>query len=137
MLPKGYNWLWVIGCIILAGSLMRSAGSKLNKIDPPNDDWFQTEVVNQGKPVLVKFGAEWCGPCRAMEPVLAELSKSMAGHIHVVEIDVDKHPGLASHYRISAIPRLFLFDHGKVVADRVGSETRDGLLKWIDEHFSK
>lgn len=99
---------------------------------PPNDPWFQSVVVKSSRPVLVKFGAEWCPPCREMEPVLDDLSSQMSSQIKVIRIDVDQMPELASHYGVSSIPRLILFKNGNIIGDRKGyHDTRD-MTKWIN-----
>jgi thioredoxin 1 len=96
---------------------------------PPTDAWFQSTVISRSEPVLVKFGADWCGPCRMLEPELDQLASR--GHVAVVRVDVDQHPNLAQHYGVSAIPRLLLFNHGKVVADRVGFADQQQLQNWV------
>lgn len=101
---------------------------------PPNDAWFQSAVVSQSEPVLVKFGADWCGPCRMMEPVLDQFAAHIDGRVGVVRVDVDQHSNLAQHYGVSAIPHLFLFRHGRVVADRVGSADEEQLRTWVAAH---
>lgn len=98
---------------------------------PPDDGWFQSAVIQQSQPVLVKFGAEWCGPCRAMEPVLDQFEARMGGQVGVVRVNVDQHPNLAQHYGVSSIPRLMLFRSGKVVADRVGYADEQQLQSWV------
>lgn len=100
-------------------------------IEPPNDAWFQSAVVNRSEPMLVKFGANWCGPCRAMEPELHKFSATHSGSVGVVQVDVDQHPELARHYHVSSIPRLFLFQNGKVIADRVGFMNSQQLNEWV------
>jgi thioredoxin len=98
---------------------------------PPTDPWFQQVVVAEQRPVLVKFGATWCGPCQAMEGQLDQFQASNGGAVAVVRVDVDQHPGLARHYGISGIPHAFLFEQGKVVADRVGYLDSQQLREWV------
>ncbi len=129
--------LWAFAIFFVAWLLMSNRDSKPVNILPPNDEWFQAEVVTQEIPVLVKFGAQWCGPCRAMEPILEELSKTMNGRVKVVEIDVDQRRELAVHYKVSSIPRLFLLDHGNMVADHVGSLDRKELEVWIGKNIRR
>jgi len=100
-------------------------------IQPPSDAWFQEQVVDQPGLVLVKFGAPWCGPCRMVD---AELDKLDARGVRVVRINVDQHPELARHYRVSSIPRIFLCSHGVTVADRVGYADQQQLKSWIAAH---
>ena len=98
---------------------------------PPDDPWFGQAVVAQPDLVVVKFGAEWCGPCRMLDPELSELGNSMRGLAQVVRIDIDKHPELARHYGVSSIPRMFVFYHGKILADRVGYADHNQLREWV------
>lgn len=103
-------------------------------IGPPDDTWFQAEVINRPEPVLVKFGANWCGPCRMLEGELDKFASDTHGRIAVVRVDVDKHPNLAQHYRVSSIPRLLLFQQGQIVADRVGFADARQLESWALAH---
>lgn len=103
-------------------------------IGPPDDTWFQAEVINRPEPVLVKFGANWCGPCRMLEGELDKFASDTHGRIAVVRIDVDKYPKLAQHYRISSIPRLLLFQQGQIVGDRVGYADHQQLESWVLAH---
>jgi thioredoxin 1 len=102
-------------------------------VQPPNDPWFQSVVVKSSRPVLVKFGAEWCPPCREMEPVLDDLSSQMSSQVKVIRVDVDEMPELASHYGVSSIPRLILFKNGKVVADRKGYSDSKTMKQWLSK----
>jgi thioredoxin len=99
---------------------------------PPADTWFRASVLDQRRPVLVKFGATWCGPCRAVDAQLTQVAH--CGPARVVKIDVDSRPDLARHYGITAIPRMLLFKDGKVVGDRTGYASADDLRSWIADH---
>ncbi|MDZ4852496.1 MAG: thioredoxin family protein [Pirellulaceae bacterium] len=134
---KQNTWFWIIAIFIGVMVFREFRSTASPKIVAPNDPWFQSEVVNQSTPVLVKFGAQWCGPCRAMEPTLEELTKTMRGKIAVVDIDVDEHPKLAEHYRVLSIPRLFLFDHGEIIGNRVGALDLKELESWIGSTIQK
>lgn len=101
---------------------------------PPDDPWFRSTVTSRPEPVLVKFGAEWCGPCRMLDPELDQLASNLRGRVEVVRVNVDQRPDLAQHYGVSSIPRLFLFRHGKVVADRVGYADNQQLREWVASH---
>lgn len=103
----------------------------LMPVQPPDDPWFDSVVVQSSRPVLVKFGAEWCPPCQAMEPVLDDLASQMSSDVKVIRVDVDQMPALASHYSVSSIPRLILFRNGKVIADRKGYHDTADMKQWI------
>ncbi len=102
---------------------------------PPDDLWFQVRVVESQKPVIVKFGADWCGPCRAMDSELAQLRSRYSGKINVVEIDIDEKPHLADHYGVSSIPRIFLFNNGRIKKSRTGYASHKELLSWSKSYL--
>jgi thioredoxin 1 len=102
---------------------------------PPADADFQRAVVDQAGPVLVKFGAEWCGPCRALDPQLDRLESDWRGRLTVIRIDIDEQPELASHYSVSSIPRMLLFRDGEVVGDRLGMMDSEALSAWVEPHL--
>lgn len=74
---------------------------------------FQDLIQGDG-PVLVDFYAEWCGPCKAMAPILAQFSQKMQGKVRVLKIDVDRNPAAAAAYQIQGVPTLMLFRKGKI-----------------------
>lgn len=115
--------------ICIAGCYVFTA---TNDPGPPTDDlWFQTAVVDRAEPVVVKFGAEWCGPCRMLDPQLDQLERNLGGLVAVVRVNVDEHRDLAAHYGVSAIPRLLLIHHGEVLADRTGYADHRDLQNWV------
>jgi len=105
--------------------------------DLPRNDWFTSQAVapSRTQPVLVKFGASWCGPCQAMEAQLDGLERSLPGQVRVLRIDTDEHPDLAQHYGVSGIPHTFVMSDGAVVSDQVGylsqAELSDWLTPWL------
>ncbi len=81
---------------------------------------FEEEVLRSDKPVLVDFWATWCGPCRMLAPVIAQIAEEQEGIIKVGKIDVDEEPELAIRYGISSIPTLKVFKDGQMVKSSVG-----------------
>ncbi len=91
-------------------------------------DNFEDEVLRSDKPVLVDFWATWCGPCRMMAPVIAQIAEEKEGQIKVGKVDVDEEPELAIRYGISSIPCLILFKNGQEAGRTVGVQDKATLL---------
>src|SRR3990167_530742 len=85
------------------------------------DESFDAEVLKAEVPVLVDFWAPWCGPCKAVAPVVDELSKEYEGRLKVVKLNTDENPRTAQNYTIRGIPSLYIFKQGQVVETVVGA----------------
>lgn len=96
------------------------------------DENFDEEVLKSTLPVLVDFFAEWCGPCRALVPILEELTTEYEGKIKIGKVDVDEHGSTASKYEVMSIPTLILFKDGNVVEKITGFQSKDVLKQKID-----
>src|SRR5690606_18097813 len=102
-----------------------------------NDGNFEAEVLKSEIPVLVDFGASWCGPCRQMEPTVAYLSVQYKDRVKVGKVDVDESPSVTSAHKIDAYPTLVLFRDGEEIARAVGGMSYRSLSAWVDEHTAK
>jgi thioredoxin 1 len=85
------------------------------------DKTFDSEVLESSQPVLVDFWATWCGPCRAIAPIIEELAGEYEGRAKIAKLDVDEHQAIASRFNVRSIPTLLFFQNGKVVEQIVGS----------------
>ncbi|MDE1905879.1 MAG: thioredoxin [Rhodospirillales bacterium] len=97
------------------------------------DDSFATDVLNSGKPVLVDFWAEWCGPCRTIAPSLEALAEEYEGKLDVVKVNIDENPMSPTQYGVRGIPTLLIFKDGKVAAQQVGAAPKSVLKAWIEK----
>ncbi len=99
------------------------------------DGNFEAEVLKSPLPVLVDYWADWCAPCRALAPVLDELSAHYDGRLKVAKIDIDKNPQAPAKFGIRNIPTLMLFKDGNLVATQVGLLSKSQLTSFIDSHI--
>ena len=101
--------------------------------DRVNDANFDAEVLGATETVLVDFWAEWCPPCKAMDPVLDDLSRELAGRVKIVKLDVDANPGITARFNVRSMPTLIVFKDGEPVDYKVGAgQSRVQLIKWLD-----
>jgi thioredoxin 1 len=98
------------------------------------DASFEQEVINAGKPVLVDFWAEWCGPCRALAPVFEEVASSQGEKITFAKINIDENPNAPTKYGVMSIPTLILFKNGQVEAVKMGLLSKSQLSAFLDSN---
>lgn len=98
-----------------------------------NQNDFQQKVIDNSRPVLVDFYADWCGPCRAQAPILEVLASEYADRVDIVKLDVDQDGAIAGQYNVRSIPTLILFKDGKAVNVQVGVNTANQLKAIIDQ----
>lgn len=99
------------------------------------DTTFEQEVLKAELPVLVDFWAPWCGPCKAVAPVVEDLSKEYEGRLKVVKLNTDENPKTAQAYTIRGIPSLYLFKAGHIVEQVVGAVPKSTLANAINKHI--
>ncbi|MET9435992.1 thioredoxin domain-containing protein [Streptomyces sp. NPDC006551] len=94
---------------------------------------FDTEVLGAGLPVLVKFTADWCGPCRQLAPVLGAVAAEETDRLKIVTLDVDRNPGTALRYGVLSTPTLMVFRAGEPVKSLVGARPKRRLLQELED----
>ncbi len=99
------------------------------------DDNFDDEIKTIAGPILVDFWANWCGPCKRLEPRLAELAQDLAGRAHFAKVDVDQNGDLVNRFGIMSIPTLVVFKDGRIVDRLVGAAPKAKLRALVAKHF--
>lgn len=99
------------------------------------DGSFESDVIESKTPVLVDFWAQWCGPCKAIAPILDDLAQKYTGKIKIAKLDVDSNPATPPKFGVRGIPTLILFKDGQVKATQVGLLSKNELASFIEEHI--
>jgi thioredoxin 1 len=97
---------------------------------------FDAEVLKSSTPVLVDFWAEWCGPCRAVGPILGEISNEYGSKLKIVKLNTDEESAIAIKYGISSIPTMNVFVNGEIVKTIVGAKPKPAMLKELESFLS-
>jgi thioredoxin 1 len=97
---------------------------------------FQSEVLNEEKPVLVDFTAGWCQPCKMVDPIVKQLAQDWEGKVKIVKLDADANPNIMAQYGVLGIPTLMLFRSGQVKERLTGYQSKDKLVSRLGPHLS-
>ena len=108
-----------------------------NAIFEVNDSNFDQDVLKSEQPVLVDFWAAWCGPCRAIAPIVDELAQQFQGKVKVGKMDVDRNSATPMRYKVTGIPTLLVFKGGQVVEQLVGYRPKEAIQQALEKQLGK
>ena len=105
------------------------------KIIQLTSESFNLAIANNATPILVDFWAPWCGPCKAIAPILEQLATELEGKLTVAKVNIDDHESVATQFNIRAIPTMLVFKNGQLVETLVGMQTKDTLHAKLTPHL--
>ena len=97
------------------------------------DESFEKDVLQSGKPVLVDFWAEWCGPCKQIAPALEQISEELGDQVTVAKLNIEDSPTTPSKYGVRGIPTMMLFKDGQMASMKVGAMPKQKIIEWLNE----
>ena len=100
-----------------------------------NDQTFENDISSNELPVVVDFGAEWCGPCKVLDPILEEIAEENKDKVKIYKMNIDENPMTPQKYGIRGIPTIMIFKNGDLAATNVGVLTKSELTKFLNENI--
>ena len=100
-----------------------------------NDQTFDKDIASQEVPVIVDFGAEWCGPCKQLDPILEEIAIENQDKVKIFKMNIDENPVTPQKFGVRGIPTIMLFNKGELVDTKVGSLPKSALEAWIKSNL--
>ena len=97
-----------------------------------SDASFDADVIQSGKPVLVDYWAEWCGPCKMIAPILDEVATGYGDKLQIAKMNVDENREVPAKFGIRGIPTLMLFKDGQIAASKIGALPKNKLIEWVE-----
>jgi thioredoxin 1 len=107
----------------------------MSSFETVNEENFAVQVLKSSLPVMVDFGAEWCGPCKRLDPILEKLNQDWDGKVRMVRLDVDMNAGVAAQYQVMSLPTLILFKGGKEQDRLFGLQSRERIIEKFSRYF--
>ena len=125
---KNFNKILLTLCLIFTTQQLSAKSNQLKQLTASNT---LSTLIKSKKPVLIKFWAPWCKPCKKMTPKYKKAAQKFTGKVVFAELNIDKYPSVASKYRVRSIPTLILFKNNKIVKRSTGSLSQQGIEKFV------